>query len=489
MTTICSHEVKSADAVSSDPKAATAMGTSAIRHVVAFANDHLKRLRHRPATVRGRRAGTSAALDEGGAGLPQKTWICECEISGRAHLSSLAPVGAATSTRALIRLHGQPLGYLESPVDDPEALSDHLQRSARVQFAGEIDAHLSREGATPAADGTLLSAAPTCPERTAPNGDLVSVVVCTRNRASSLEACLSAILRSDHTRLELVIVDNAPSDDSTRSVVERLAAHDHRVRYAREDRPGLSHARNRGLAVATARHIAYTDDDVLVDRHWLSALEHGFGQGQQVGCVTGLVATATIASAAETYFDARAASWSSRFTPELFDLAEHASSDPLYPYSAGVFGTGANIAVDRELLASLGGFDPVLGAGARTRGGEDLDMFVRVLRAGSAIAYVPSALVWHHHRADDAALRRQMYGYGTGLSAFVTKLLLDRETRFGVLRRVPRGLWRLARIKRTTRERVTTPHEVPARALLWEFLGFATGPFLYLVARRDQRSR
>src|SRR3712207_7943540 len=56
-------------------------------------------------------------------------------------------------------------------------------------------------------------------------------------------------------------VDNAPTDDSTRRVVQAVAEADPRFRYVREPRPGLSCARNRGLAEARGEVLAYTDED------------------------------------------------------------------------------------------------------------------------------------------------------------------------------------------------------------------------------------
>jgi hypothetical protein len=173
----------------------------------------------------------------------------------------------------------------------------------------------------------------------------------------------------------------------------------------------------------------------------------------------------------------------------VFDLAGNSRPDALYPYSPGIFGTGANFAFDRAFLVGLGGFDEALGAGTKTRGGEDLDIFVRVLRAGRALVYDPSAVVWHHHRADRAALLDQMFGYGTGLSAFVAKCLLQRETRGEVLRRLPLGLRRMAGINAQTTERLSAGSTRPDGALLREFLGFAAGPALYLRARRSARQQ
>jgi len=426
------------------------------------------------------------------------TWCCEFELSdGRfaavmprvpAQLCSAPADGAEhnrpersyAAARVLVRLHGEPLGYLTLPL--ASAVADTVTREAHAAFAGRIAAHLAAEQLS-----GISAATDACPNRVVA-GELVSVVVCTRNRAGQLGACLDRLRALTYPNLEILVVDNAPTDDSTRRVIEAAAASDPRFRYVVEPRPGLSCARNKGLAEARGTYLAYTDDDVAVDAGWVQGLLKGFASAADVGCVTGLVATAEIAGAAEEYFDARAASWSTRCEPQRFDLDGSApADDALYPYSPGIFGTGANLAFDRAMLVELGGFDEALGAGTRTRGGEDLDIFVRVLRAGRALVYEPAALVWHHHRADRDALLSQMFGYGTGLSAFITKCLLQPGTRREVLGRIPLGLRRMAGIRTQTKERLSATVEAPRGAMLREFLGFGAGPVLYLRARRAVR--
>ena len=416
------------------------------------------------------------------------TWCAELELSGAPQVRAVLPFDGQPAARLLVRLHGEPLGYLTAPAGpgglDPAAVAAR----ARTEFADLLAAHLTAEqpSPVPAPGEALPSATDTCPNRVRGQW-AVSVVVCTRDRSDVLAACLDRLRLLTHPSLEVVVVDNAPSDDSTRLLVEAVAAVDSRFRYVLEPQPGLSAARNRGLAAARGTIVAYTDDDVAVDENWVQGLLRGFERGPSVGCVTGLVCTAGISGAAEEYFDARAASWSTRCLPELFD-PQGTGRDALYPYSPGIFGTGASFAFDRDLLARLGGFDEALGAGTPTRGGEDLDVFVRVLRAGRSIAYEPSAVVWHHHRADEAALLRQMYGYGTGLSAFVAKCLLDSGTRQDVLRRLPRGLLRITKIKAQTGERLATRSaRAPEGAMRREMAGFGAGPVLYLRARRGLR--
>jgi GT2 family glycosyltransferase len=425
--------------------------------------------------------------DPGGSASGSGTWCAEVELSGTPRVRAVLPADAQRRARVLVRLHGEPLGYLTVPFRRDGLDVAALAATARDRFADLVRAHLAAEGhgaVDPAGPGEIPLRTPACANHVTSDTS-VTVVVCTRDRSTELVACLRRLQALTYPRLEIVVVDNAPTDDSTERVVSAVARQDARFRYVREPRPGLSAARNRGLREARGTYVAYTDDDVAVDPEWVQGIVRGFQRRHGIGCVTGLVATAAIGSAAEEYFDARAASWSTRCAPQLFDVPGRDGQDGLYPYSPGIFGTGANFAFDRDVLVGLGGFDEALGAGTRTRGGEDLDIFVRLLRAGHPIAYEPAAVVWHHHRADDAALLRQMYGYGTGLTAFMTKCLLQPGTRREVVRRVPLGLRRMANIGTETTTRLDDQARPPKGALTQEWRGFAAGPVLYLRSRRS----
>lgn len=421
------------------------------------------------------------------------TWCCEYELATGEVTAVSARNLSQRRVRALVRVHGEPLGYVSittptvSLGPDTGQLADGLDAMARSELGDPLRRHLDAEGLPLPPQGRHVDGpSPRCPTELQPR-ESVTVVVCTRNRSQILAGCLSRLQALAYPALEILVVDNAPTDSATHELVTALAAADPRVRYTTEPRPGLSCARNHGLAHATGEIIAYTDDDVSVDARWVHGLVRGFRRDPRVGCVTGLVCTAEITSPAEAYFDARAASWSQRLQPRLYDLSDHRLDDALYPYSAGIFGTGANFAFRRSVLKQLGGFDERLGVGTPTRGGEDLDMFVRLLRAGHTIASEPSAVVWHHHRADEAALLRQMYGYGTGLAAYATKCLLQRGTRGDVLRRLPRAAARVTAIREQTQNRLEGTVRAPQSALARELWGFVAGPALYARSVRSSR--
>jgi GT2 family glycosyltransferase len=372
--------------------------------------------------------------------------------------------------RLLVRVDGEPLGFVQIDLRDGELEPAAVRAEVERAF-----------GPIPVAAGIASLA---CPERPA-----ATVVLCTRNRPDGAERCVRALLAADCPRLELIVVDNAPSDDATERLIRRLAVDDPRVRYVCEPRPGLSVARNRGLREATGEIIAFTDDDVRVDAHWLKGLERGFARRPDVGCVTGLVASSSLQRPAERFFDERVW-WSSGCEQRLYDLrgaaAAHGTAErsQLFPYAAGVFGTGANMAFRTAVLEQLGGFDECLGTGSPTGGGEDLDIFVRLLHAGWSISYEPAALVWHDHRVDMDELEKQMFGYGKGLAAYLCKYLFSRSCAVDVLTRAARGVWHLLVLGRRSRsagDRAGFGVELQ-RA---EWRGLVAGGPAYLRARRQ----
>ncbi|MGH3166053.1 MAG: glycosyltransferase, partial [Trebonia sp.] len=312
---------------------------------------------------------------------------------------------------------------------------------------------------------------------------MVSVVVCTRDRPDSIVTALRGLTDLRYPSFEIVVVDNAPSTDATERAVSAAFGNDPRVRYVREPRPGLSCARNRGVAEASADVVAFTDDDVKVDPWWLHGIARGFRASPGVACVTGLIATAQLENAEQLYFHLREG-WGTECEPRLFDLSANRDNSPLYPYSAGIFGAGANFAISRTAAKEIGGFDEALGAGSPSGGGEDLEMFMRVILAGHQLAYEPSAIVWHYHRTDLAELTRQMGAYGSGCTAALTAMMVNSgRARFEIPARIGRGVLRIFTLNNRIRDNPALPSGLMRR----ELAGMLRGPGLYLKGRRALR--
>jgi hypothetical protein len=117
-------------------------------------------------------------------------------------------------------------------------------------------------------------------------------------RVDELAIALDSMHDLDYPDYEVVLVDNRrqiPIDDPLPGLVDRRA----RVRVVRESRPGISAARNADIANSSGDVIAFTDDDVRVDRGWLRALGARFALDASLGAVTGLILPAELESPAQ----------------------------------------------------------------------------------------------------------------------------------------------------------------------------------------------
>lgn len=310
-----------------------------------------------------------------------------------------------------------------------------------------------------------------------------SVMIATRDRPSSLAKCLDSILRQDYPSFDVIVVDNAPATDATEKlIVENYAG---KVRYIREDRPGLGRAHNAGLKHVTAPVVAFTDDDVIADPRWLSALCQNFDDEGRTGCVTGLILPAELETRAQ-YWTERHGGFGKGFARKIYDLDEHRPEGPLFPFTAGQFGSGASMAFRTEALRQIGAFDSALGAGTPARGGDDLASFFAIIQAGFRLVYEPESIVWHHHRRDEQGMRRQAFSYGMGLGAYLTHAVVNdpmNAVRLG--RAFFAGIRHMMGSSSAKMQRL--PDDYP-RSLVWqERLGILNGIPGYLKSLQAQK--
>lgn len=335
-----------------------------------------------------------------------------------------------TRAWALIRLHDEPLGMIELGLPEGSLPARRLAEAIWDDLRAQINDHLRADeipvlSSLPVA-GVTTGHRPPClqaRDRAVAGSPLISVIIATRDRTDSLAGCLAAFDDVDYPNYEIIVVDNAPATDATADLIATRYGDDPRIRYVKEPHPGLGWAHNRGLRHAEGTYIAFTDDDVIVDRHWLSELLRGFALGANVGCVTGLVVPQEIETPSQYWFDTHSG-FNKGFRRRIFDLRANRPADRLFPYRSSMFGTGANMAFQSAALRAVGGLDPVLGPGTKATNGEDLDIYFRILQAGYQLVYQPSALVHHLHRSDYPALRQQFYTYGVGFTAYLTKLVM-----------------------------------------------------------------
>jgi GT2 family glycosyltransferase len=323
---------------------------------------------------------------------------------------------------------------------------------------------------------TTLSAAPPG----ACHGSEIAVIVATCNRPNDLDACLRSLLRQTHRAVSIVVVDDAPGGALTPAVVARAATRGP-VRYVQCHRRGLGAAHNRGLEFVDAPLVAFTDDDVVADPRWLERVVETFDADEQIGCVTGMILPWELRTPVQVMLEGYAG-YSKGTVQRVYDLADHRPDDPLFPFATGKLGSGANMSFRRSALREMGGFDPALGAGTRARAGDDLYAFLEVILNGHRLVYQPGAIVRHRHADNMAALERQVYGYGVGLTAYLTKCLVDRPRLvLTVARRVPAAIAYV--LDPGSGKNARLPPGYPRELTRLERLGMLVGPFAYLASR------
>lgn len=252
-----------------------------------------------------------------------------------------------------------------------------------------------------------------------PDYPSLSIAICTKDRPELLARCLHSIQKvvAVHpSPVEILVVDNAPSDHLTKTLVEAFPM----VRYCCEPLPGLDVARNRALREATGEYLAYLDDDVVIDRGWLSGFYEAWSENPDAAAFTGLVLPYELETKAQVLFE-QAGGFRRGF--DKIRYGQILEGNPLYPCGAGIFGAGCNMAFRREVVLDLGGFDVALDTGKPLPGGGDLDIFYRIIRSGHVLVYEPQYLVFHQHRQTLAQLRRQYWSWGLGVMAFIVKSL------------------------------------------------------------------
>ncbi|GAA3723598.1 hypothetical protein GCM10023082_22120 [Streptomyces tremellae] len=389
--------------------------------------------------------------------------------------------GPGSYVYALVRLRGRPVGAVLTRVPPG---TDPAEAIAAAYRAGPAPGAGAPAPAPPGADPTAV------PPRTA-------VVVGTRERAGRLGRALASLLAQDHPDFAVLVVDNAPETTATRDLVTGPFAG--RVGYVREPVPGLAAAHNRGLASLPSDvvAVAFTDDDVVADPHWLTALTTPFADDPGLGCTTGLILPARLGTPAQILLESHGG-FAKGFVPRLYEPARPPAGEPLFPFAAGSFGSGANMAFRVSALRAVGGFDPATGTGTPARGGDDLYGFVSILAGGHRLRYTPDALVWHHHRETWQDLRNQAFGYGAGLTAYLTAVLVRQPALLpALLARLPRGL---AHARALTAHRPggqgpapgapgAQSHPWPRSLSRLERRGMLYGPVGYLRARAAWRGR
>jgi glycosyltransferase involved in cell wall biosynthesis len=225
----------------------------------------------------------------------------------------------------------------------------------------------------------------------------LSVVLPTRDRAPILARNLARLAREDAGgRVELVVVDDGSNDETT-SVLDRATDMAHELRVVRRPAPGgPAAARNSGVEAARAPVLMFLDDDALpapglLGRH----LDFHRRQSDPADALLGRVVPApATASPLALWLHERGKQFA------------YDSIAPGAPVAPTLFNT-ANASLKRELVERAGPFDERFGVG-----NDDVELGLRLGRAGLRLTYDPEALAEHEHPTDLLATLRRMRANG-----------------------------------------------------------------------------
>ncbi|MBT8102587.1 MAG: glycosyltransferase [Gammaproteobacteria bacterium] len=383
--------------------------------------------------------------------------------------------------RILPRWKSWPLAPIELPVRDGRVEAAEIRSALIAHTAGEalrnsVAQWLSTQDDTTPNPHDLFTA----PDFTS-SAAMISVVVCTRDRSEQLKTCLKSLAKLNPAPLEVVVVDNAPSDESTKVLVHEAFPD---IAYVRETRPGLDWARNAGADQARGEIIAYTDDDVAVDIGWAGAIADAFNSAADIMAMTGLVEPAELDTEAQQLFEYNGG-FGRGCTPRWVRVPSR-SMDRWGYYGAGQYGTGANMAFRRKAFECLGGFDTALDVGTLTNGGGDIEMLARVLANGNTLCYWPAAIVFHYHRRDHVSLYRQLENNGRGSLAMFLAMWLRAPAERGAISKLM-AWWSVKWLLKPSLKWVFRRKDFRNRLRARELKGTLLHPFTYFQARKRAR--
>lgn len=231
----------------------------------------------------------------------------------------------------------------------------------------------------------------------------LTVIICTHNRYAVLGEAIASIEIQDFPadRLELVVVDNSTDISGQRQFTDNLdIACSHK--YIIEPVPGLSRARNIGVAAAQGEIVAFMDDDALAGTNWVSRLAKDFADHPEAGVVGGPVAP---------IWPNSRPSWLHPWLEGYLTIVDRGPE--MRALKPDEWLAGTNIAYRRDLLIKAGNFSESLGrVGKLLLSNEELLVTEKIRELGYSVLYDPAAAMRHRvheDRINQAWMRRRVF--------------------------------------------------------------------------------
>ncbi len=204
----------------------------------------------------------------------------------------------------------------------------------------------------------------------------VTVIIATKDRETGLRSTLQSLRQQLSPVAQTVIVDDGSHYDVS-AVVSEFS--DLQITLLRNDvSEGPGSARNRGCVHAAGKFLAFIDDDVVADPHWLESHLEALAGERNVVSIGPLLAPP----------DWKPTPWNRWEAATIAHEYERMIRGDYKPTFRQLF-TG-NAVVPRALFEAAGGFDP------RFRRAEDVELGIRIEGAGATFRFTPEAKGWHY---------------------------------------------------------------------------------------------
>jgi glycosyltransferase involved in cell wall biosynthesis len=217
---------------------------------------------------------------------------------------------------------------------------------------------------------------------------------------------VSSILANSHPNFELVVVDQN-KDNETREALRPFSA-DPRLKYLKSATIGKGYALNAGLRETKGTAVAITDDDCTVPPNWLETFASIFAAHAKVAVAFCCV-------------EAGQHDRTAGFVPDYLRTGDRMLTT--MHDARHVRGLGAGMAVRRNMIEEIGGFDPMLGPGSRFLDCDDRDIAIRALLARYHVYETSTIAVKHFGfrtwQQGRQLTRRNFFGIGAAYSKFL----------------------------------------------------------------------
>lgn len=256
----------------------------------------------------------------------------------------------------------------------------------------------------------------------------VSIIIPTKDRPSELENLLRSILKAGDSYDELLVIDSSVNENNLN--LNELNTMRVGGKHVPFNEKGLSKARNEGIKESIGDIIVFADDDFVVGKHWISRIIPNFDD-PKVSCVTGRMISYREDDASNLY--EKAMSFDRGLKRRVFSKNDlriinllltitKIGQKRLHEKTPVPWAVGYGFcAFRRQIFRDVGYFDETLGRGTSSVGGDDIDMFYRILKAGHRIVYEPSAIVFHDHRRDLKHVFEDALKAGISMKSFIAK--------------------------------------------------------------------